>query len=379
MKITLSQNRLAQGLNYVSKAVSSKPNIPVLSNVLLEVDKNEMRLSATNLDMGINMWIGGEVEKEGTVTASGKFLTDFINANEEGKVDIGLVGDVLHVETESSKADFQTIASSEFPILPRASGEPFFTIKAEEFSEALEKVIFVCSTDLSSSQVQLTGVLFELTSEKKDELTLVGLDGFRLSLRSAKINRSSEDVHNLIVPARSLQELLKILSTEEATDIQVYLSESKSQIIFKFADIEFSVRLLEGVYPDYKRVLPKEHAFEFEVAKVELEKAMRVVNTFARSVQGRKVDFDLDVETGTLFLRSKVVDLGSNETKVMVQKISGATDFKGAYNLQYLMDMLNHIAGDTVRFETNGPLAPAVFTDEKDKEYTHLIMAMQRS
>jgi DNA polymerase-3 subunit beta len=150
-------------------------------------------------------------------------------------------------------------------------------------------------------------------------------------------------------------------------------------MIFKFADIEFSVRLLEGSYPDYKRVMPKEHTFEFEVAKSELEKAVRVVNTFARSVQGRKVDFDLDVETGTLFLRSRVVDLGSNETKVMVQNVSGATDFKGAYNLQYLMDMLNHISGDTVRFETNGPLAPAVFTDEKDKDYVHLIMAMQRS
>ncbi len=379
MHITLTQEKLAKGLTYVSRAVSNKPNIPVLSNVLLEVTRNDLRLSATNLDMGINMWIAGKVEEEGKVTASGKFLADFINATGEGKVEILLERDVLHVSTDTSKADFNTIPASEFPILPKAAGEPFFKINAGEFSEAMEKVIFASSTDLVTSKIQYTGVLFELMEDQPGKVVFTALDGYRLSHKTVKIDMATAITQQLIVPARSLQELMKIISSEGSEEVAVYLSESKSQMIFKFGDIEFSVRLLEGPYPDYKRVIPTEFAYSFDVKRSEFERALKIINTFARSGQGSRVDMDLDLETGTLTMRSKVAELGANETKLAVHNTSGSSDLKDAYSIQFLMDMVNHLKGETLHFETNAPLAPAVFTDKADKDYVHLVMPFQRA
>jgi DNA polymerase-3 subunit beta len=378
MKITLPQDKLAKALSYTSRAVSTKPNIPVLSNILIEVNKHELKMSGTNLDMGINTWIAGTVEAEGKVTASGKFLSDFINATGSGKVEMSLDGDVLHVKTQNSSAEFSTISASEFPILPRVTGTPLFTISATDLASALDKVTFACAADLVASRIQFTGVLFELTEEDPSKLTLVGIDAYRLSRKLVKVEREGKEAAQLIVPARSLQELGRILSSEGAENVEVYLSESKSQIIFKFGDVELSVRLLEGPYPDYKPVIPVENAYGFDIAKSEMEQATKIVNTFARSIHGNRVDMDLDLESGMLSMRTTVAELGKNETKVQVKNVAGSNDLKSAYSLQFLIDMQNHMSGDTIHFESNGPLAAAVFTDPKEKDYIHLVMPLQR-
>lgn len=378
MQIKINQDRIAKALNYVSKAVSAKPNIPVLSNVLLSVNKDKLQLSATNLDMGINMWIAGITESDGKVTASGKFLADFINAAGGERVDISLENDNLHVKTDTSKAQFQTIPASEFPILPKAEGDPFMTMKSADLITAMDKVLFACATDVTTSKIQFTGVLFELEESKTDKVTLVGLNGYQLSRKVVPITRQDEAAHQLIIPARSMQEMIKVLAAEDAEDVEIYLSGSKSQVIFKFNDIEFSVRLLEGPYPDYKGAIPNGFAYSFDVNKQEFDKALKIVNTFARTLMGNKVNLDLDLETGSLVMHTEVADLGRNETKLEVQNATGSSDLKDAYSLQFLMNMVNHMSGDTVHFETNAPLAAAVFTDKGDKNFIHLIMPVQR-
>lgn len=378
MKITLTSDKLSKALTYVARAVTTKPNIPVLSNILLEVHGSDLKLSATNLDMGIHMWIAGQGHSDGKVTASGKFLTDFINATQGGKVDISLEGDNLTVQTANSHANFQTIAAVEFPVLPQVSGTPLFTIQTQDLVSALDQVLFAASADLATSRVQFTGILFTLGSESATELTMVGLDGYRLSKKIIPIDQSDKSEHQLIVPARSLQELMKILKSEQVSAVEVYLSESKSQLIFQFAEIEFSVRLLEGPYPEYEKVIPTKHSFSFDVAKSEFEQALKIVNTFARNVYGYKVEWDMDLETETLTMRSSVPELGVNETKVSLKNAQGSNDLRTAFNLTYLLDVTNHLTGDLMHFETNSPLEPAVFTTKMDKNFIHLVIPMQR-
>ncbi len=378
MKITLPQDKLAKALGYTSRAVSTKPNIPVLSNILIEVSKHELKMSGTNLDMGINTWIAGTVDTEGKVTASGKFLSDFINANGSGKVEMSLEGDVLHVKTPNSSAEFSTISATEFPILPKVTGTPLFKIAAADLASALDKVTFACAADLVASRIQFTGVLFELTAEEPGKLTMVGIDAYRLSRKLVKIEREGTDAMQLIVPARSLQELGRILSQEGAETVEIYLSESKSQVIFKFGDVELSVRLLEGPYPDYKPVIPVENAYAYDIDKADLEQATKIVNTFARTIHGNRVDMDLDLETGTLTMRTTVAELGKNETKIQVKNVTGNNDLKSAYSLQFLIDMQNHMSGDKIHFESNGTLAAAVFTDPTEKDFMHIVMPLQR-
>lgn len=379
MKATVNHAKLSQALLYTSKAVSAKPNIPVLSNVLLEANKLGLNLSATNLDMGISLWIPAKVDIEGKVTVSAKFISDFVSASSGEKVDLELNGNVLDVRTEKSKASFNTIPGEEFPILPKVITEPLFKISVNEFVSSMDKVIFACSTDMSASKIQQTGVLFELLDS--DEINFVGLDSFRLSLRKSRAFgvRKNEAKGEIIVPAKYLSEIAKISQdTADVDTIEVYLSESKSQIIFKFGDVEFSIRLLEGPYPDYKRIMPDAASYSFEVPKDTFEKAVKVINTFARSNLGYKTLFDFDIENLTLKLKASVAEVGENETEIQVENADGVSDLNSAYNLKYLHDLVNHISGDKIRFETKGALAASVFKDNSDSKFVHLVMPLRR-
>lgn len=378
MKITLAQERLSKALSYVSRSVSSKPNIPVLSNVLLEVEGDDLQLSATNLDMGIHMWIGGKVDSPGKLTVSGKFLSDFVSASGSGNVTLEMDGQVLKAKFAHAKADFQIIPADEFPVLPKVEGTPLFTVDAKDLMQGLRQTLFASATDIATSQIQFTGILFSLPDGANGNLTLAGTNGYRLSENQVQVERESGDAVKVIVPTRALQEFVKIMGSENATNIEVYLSETKSQIIFAFAEIEFSIRLLEGPYPDYTQIIPNGHTFSFDADKSEFEKALKIVNTFARNIQGYRVDWDIDIETNTLVMRSKVPNLGVNETKIEVKNLSGPSDLKNAFNLMYLIEMINNIPGDTIHFETNSAIEPAVFRTKEDKKFLHLIMPLER-
>lgn len=381
MKIVINQAKLSKYLSYTSRAVSQKPNIPILSNVLLKVDKNHLNLSATNLEMGINMWIPGQVETEGSTTVSAKYLADFVTASNSDKVVIEQKENVINVKTEKAKANFNTIPSSEFPVLPKSQEKSLFVISSKELSSALEKVLFSCSLDLSAGKIQQSGVLFEFDSEDSEKINFIGLDGFRLSKKTSKISERALNVptDQLIVPAKYLQEIIKIIADlEESEDIEVFLSENQSQIIFKFEEVEFSIRLIEGPYPDYKRIIPDSASFVFEVKKSDLEEAIKVANTFARSNLGNKTLFDLDVENAVVKLRSNVSEVGENEAAFTVSSLNAESDLNTAYNLKFISDVVAHIKSDTVRFETKGALAASVFKDKNDSGYLHLLMPLRR-
>lgn len=377
MLITLKQAKLSRALSYVSKGVSTKPNIPVLSNILLEVDQGTLRLSSTNLDMGINMWIAGQVQSEGGVTVAAKTFTDFVAEMVDDKVTLTVDKNVLTVASDNAQAEFQTIPATEFPILPKLSGEPVLSVASDQLVAALAKVIFACSTDNSPGKSQQTGVYFEL-QEGESQLTLVGLDGYRLSAKKLKVKRTGEAAFSAIVPGRPLLELSKILQSEvEIDSVELYINSTKSQALFKFGEIEFSIRLLEGPFPDYKKVMPSDFAYSCEMSKREFEQGIRIINTFARSVLGSRSNFDLDPDSGIVTLSSSVTDLGSNETKIKAANITGEL-LKSAYNLRYISDMAGVIEGEKIIFQTKSPLAAAVFQDSGDPDFLHIIMPLRR-
>lgn len=380
MKITINHKRLAQALSYTSKAVSNKPNIPVLSNVLLKADDNGLHLSATNLDMGIDLWIPCQVEEKGEVTVSARFIADFVNVASGDTVEMSLEKNIVRVKTKSSEATFNTIPSKEFPVLPTVGDKKAFSIRAHDFILSMNKVIFSCSTDLSAGKIQLSGVLFDI-AQNGSSIDFIGLDSFRLSKRTTAIQEFSKDIEKaeIIVPARYLQELVRILQDfEQVETVDVYISKNKSQIIFSFDDVKFSIRLLEGPYPDYKRILPDDFSFTFEISKNDFEQAIKIINTFARSNLGNKTLMDMNLEKSEVTLKANVSDIGENETEVHVEKIDGPSDLNTAYNLRYLQDLVNHITGKTLIFETKGQLAATLFKDKTDKQFLHLIMPLRR-
>lgn len=381
MKITINYDKLAKALLYTSRAVSAKPNIPVLSNVLLDVSKNGMKLSATNLDMAINMWIPGVVEEEGSITVSAKYIADFVSASKSDNVLISQRDNVLEVKTNKSKANFNTINANEFPTLPKPHEKMLFSIGVQEFLTSIEKVVFACSTDISVGKIQQSGVYVEALKEEENKINFVGLDGFRLSSRVTKVNKIEKDnfLEPLIIPSKYITEVAKIAQdSADVDEIEVFLSENKSQVLFKFEDVEFSIRLLEGPYPDYKKILPDSFTYAFEVKKADLEDALKIANTFARGNLSNKTLFDLDVESSQVKLKSVVAEVGDNEAVFDVNSIDADTDLNAAYNLKFIQDAVSHIKSDVVRIETKGPLAASVFKDNKDEGFLHLLMPLRR-
>lgn len=380
MKVTLNQNKLAKSLQYASKAVSVKPNIPVLSNLLLDVDNGQLKISATNLDIGINVWIAGVVESDGSSTVSAKYIADFVSASSSEKIDIELKDSVINVKTQKSKANFSTIPANEFPPLPKSTEKPLFKIDSTEFVNSIEKVGFACSTDLSAGKIQQTGVLFEF-NESGEEVSFIGLDGFRLSVRTCKIKEYDKELKSdaIIVPARYLNEVVKIIQDyEDLDEISIFLSENKSQIMFKFEDVEISLRLIEGPYPDYKKIIPDSTTYSFEVNKADLEESIKIINTFARSNLSNKTLFDFDIESSAVKMRSSVAEVGENETIFPVMNPDGQGDLNTAYNLRFIQDAVAHIKGDTIHVESKGPLSPTVFKDKSDVGFLHLLMPLRR-
>lgn len=373
MDVTVTQENFAKALSYVAKAMSTNPSIPVLANVLIETTKDQLKLCTTDLELSISTLLGADVKKEGKVTVDARTLAEFVNFLSSGKLTLELKEKVLEVKNKTNSADFNIINAEEFPPLPVPEGKVTFKVKALPFSKAINQVVVSAASD--DSRPVLTGILFQSTTKK---LTMVGVDGFRLSRKLVDILRSGSKEFSYIVPARALQEVARISqdSCEEEDEIEVYLLEEKNQMIFKFKDVSLSTRLIEGEFPDYKQIIPKEAKVKFSADKESFAQTVKIVNIFARGAVGNKSVFEFTPSKNLLKLSAQVADVGENESSVEVHEVEGE-DLVTAFNTRFLSDMISAIEGEEISFESNGVTAPGVFKDKDDQDFLHIIMPMR--
>ena len=374
MKILVLQENLSKALNYINRAVSNRPNIPILANCLIEAEKEKLKLSATNLEIGISAWIGADVSDEGKVTVSAKLLSEFINSLKPGKVNLGVKEQLFEVNFVDNKAEFFIIPAEDFPRVPQSEGDYLLEVGALEFADAISKTAFASGTD--ESRPVLTGVL--LTAKEK-VLTLVGVDGFRLSKKEIKLEKGvkGEEIKE-IIPAKSLMDVEKLIHeiADKKDKVQIFYLGTKNQILFKFNNIEFSSRLIEGEFPDYQKIIPTESILKFTVPHEDLNNVIKIASIFARNVIGNKTRFKVEAEDKTLSLSASVVDIGKNESKVELTEIRGES-LETEFNVRYLSEMINAIKSKELTFQSNGPTAPGVFLDSGDPDFIHIIMPMR--
>ncbi len=373
MKASITQEKIAKALSYVSKAISTNPSIPVLSNVLIEVADGQLTFSTTDLEFGVNVVIGAETKGEGKVTVNAKTLSEFVNSLPSGKINLVEKEKVLTVENSSSSADFNVISADEFPPLPKPTGKPDFKVNGNIFTKGIEQVIISSATD--DSRPVLTGILFEATNRR---LSMVGVDSYRLSRKVIDIERIGAGEFKHVVPAKTLSEVARIARDlcEEKDFVDVYLLKDKNQMIFKINNVEVSTRLIEGEFPEYQQILPKDASYKFSVDKDSFAKTVKVVSIFARSAIGNKAIFEFIPAKNLLKLSAQVADVGENESNVEVYDVQGE-NLKTAFNTSFLNDVISVIEGEEIIFETNGATAPGVFKDKDDKDLLHIIMPMR--
>jgi DNA polymerase III subunit beta len=369
VKLSVMQENLARGLQVVSRAVSTRSTLPVLNNVLLRTEDGGLKLTATNLEIGMTYWVPGKIDVDGAVTVPARLLADIVlglPANE--RVDLELLPqETLHVKAGRFETRIKGIDAEEFPAIPTAGEKPTTRVAQKVLREALGEVTFAAAVD--EARPILTGVLAKFDGT---QLTLAAADNYRIAVKTMTI-LDAVDETSVVVPARSLHELSRVLSDTDDT-VDIVLSPARNQILFHLEGVDLVSRLIDGQFPNYQQVLPKTHTTTATVDRDQLLKAVKLASLIASSSANIvKMHIGKDSETGLTV--SAAADVGDNRSDVEAQVEGDGTTI--AFNAKYLVDVLQNVATEQFSIELNGPLSPGVFRPVGDGQYVHVVMPVK--
>src|SRR6266571_5472079 len=269
LKVTCLQENLARGLQIAGRAVSARGSLPILGNVLLRTESGRLKLTATNLEVGINCWVPAKVDDEGAITVPAKLFTDFVNSLPAGPVEIALNvrTKTIHLKSATTEANLKGLDAEEFPIIPAIPDKPTTRMAQGVLRRMINEVAFVAATD--DSRPVLTGVL---TTFDGNEVTMAAADPYRLSVRRAPLLTTVEPKVEIIIPARSLFEVARIVDDSDSP-VDILVTPNGSQVIFHTEEADLVSRIIEGQFPNYRQVIPTSHATRVTVSRDELLKA----------------------------------------------------------------------------------------------------------
>ncbi len=375
MKITCKQQDLSHGLSVVSHAVSSRSTLPILANILFATDHGRLRLSATNLEIGINCWVDAQIEEEGAITIPAKLVTDYVNSLPPGMVDVTVPeeSNIVNIKGGRSNTNIKGMDASEFPLIPSAEGgEPPITLDAATLKEMINEVAFAAAVD--ESRPVFTGVLVQVGNEK---ITFAAADAFRLAVRVAPLPGDTETRSDILIPAKTLTELGRILPAEGP--VQMIVTPNRAQVLFHTEQIDLVSRLIEGTFPNFRQIIPKEYTTRAVIETKEFAADVKRAALFARDSSNitrvRVAPGENDgLEPGSVTIEATAEDLGDN-----VSTLPAAVDGPEQqiiFNVKYLADVLAVIGSQEVALEVNAATKPGVIRPVGSTDYTYVIMPM---
>jgi DNA polymerase-3 subunit beta len=370
MKLQILQENFKTALFVVSHIAGKNSNLPILNNILIEANGGNIKLVSTNLEIGINYSLRGKVETEGSFTVDAKILNDYVGVLPNKKIDLAQEGDKLLLATDNYQTKINGQSAEEYPLIPNVDKDDGFTVDLLKFKEALSQVVFAVST--SDTRLELTGVLMNIVGET---LTLVATDSYRLTEKKINIQKIGERDLSVIVPAKTMQEVLRVIagSKSAATDLNVYINDN--QILFTYDSIEIVSRVIEGQYPDYKQIIPTISKTEANLSTMSLSRAIKAASLFTKSGVN---DINLDFPKGKdkVIVSSASGLTGENITEVEA-KTSG-DDNGVVVNYRYIMDGLNNIHTDSVNLNVVDGNTPLVLRPDTGDDYLYIIMPIKQ-
>lgn len=362
MKLQVTQENLNRALGTVARVANARNPLPVLANVLIRADNNRLSIAATNLDIAITQYVGAKISNEGSITVPARLMQDFIGTLPGGVIDLNLDDAQLHISTEQYTSVINGIVADEFPVMPTIAGGSSWTVAAPLLKKALQQVVFAASND--ESRPVLTGVLLHTIDDK---LYMAATDSYRLAEKDLGPNKTPV---NLLIPATAMQDLLRILGDAED---EVKVTHDDQQVRFQVGDVELVARLLEGKYPDYRKLIPQSFAVTATVKRADFINVTKVSSLFARESAG-SVTVEVDESTGKLSIRSIASQLGENTATATGTMIGSGSI---TLNSRYLLDALQALTTDEVVFGFNGKLEATLLKDASNATYNHIIMPLK--
>ncbi len=372
MKVSVSQQDLAHGLSMVSRAVSPRSTLPVLANVLIATDEGRIRLSATNLELGISCWIKAVVEEDGSITIPARTISDLVGTLPADRVEMSLNErtQTLNVRCGTNTTDIKGIDAQEYPPLPLPEKSGGMELNVAEMKEMIQQVAFAASSD--EARPVLQGVLTQIEGTA---ITMAATDGFRISVRSSSVSNPTNRSISVIIPARAMNELARIATNGDAT-VSMSIPEGRGQVVFNLKDAELVSQLIEGNFPDYKVIIPRSYKTHTILSTPNFQKACRQAEIIARDGNNIVRLHIQPKEDGPGMVELSATSEETGNSEVQIDANIDGDGLLIAFNVRYLREVLDVIKTPSVALETNANNTPATVKPIGEDEFTHVIMPM---
>jgi len=373
MRLSCLQENLSRGLALVSRAVATRTTLPITQNILMEADQSMLKLSATNLELGITTWVGAKIDEEGAITIPARLMTDFINSLPSDQVDMDVTARPLgiHFKCARFEAHINGTDAQEFPPIPTVEQGITARIHPQVLRTAISKVVFAAATE--ETRPVLTGIKIEISGQK---FTLAGADGFRLAVYNGDLLEPAAEDAEAIVPARTFSELQRLLIDQEEP-VELVITPSKSQLLVHLKGVELVSQLIQGTFPNYSQLIPQSSGTKAIVELQEFSRAARAASIFARD-GGGIIRLEMvqgpGGATGKMLVKSSAEEAGDNQGEIDA-RIEG-DEAKIAFSSRYLTDVLSVLERGQVALETTTPSSPGVIKSVGNDNYVHVVMPM---
>ena len=363
MKIICTQENLKAGLQQVSRIVGTSSTLPILNNVLLKTENGQLKISATNLEMGISTIIRCKIEKEGSVCLSAKVLLDLVNNLPNENIVISEEESEVLVATDRYQTKIKSFPVDDFPLIPEIDDGDQVSISATNLKSSLDSVAFAVST--SETQPEISGVLLKFDG---NTLTITATDRYRLAEKS--LTTQSQANRSVIIPHRSVNELSRVLN---GVDEQIELHISPTQIAVAVNDTYLVSRLIDGQYPEYSQIIPTETGAMITLEHNDLLSALRTSGIFSRGAGS--VTLMYDEEKQSLHVTSASQGVGESLVEIPCSIHSGSGSV--ILNYRYMLDLLTNTNPTTLELSIINDENPVVFREQGDPNYLYLIMPIR--
>lgn len=370
MRVSCLQEILSKGLNTVGRAVPTRTTLPITQNVLIQTDRGMIKLSATNLEIAISTWVGAEIQSDGEITVPARLLTEFVNSLPNDRIDLegSIEPQSLTLKCNRHDARIVGTAAAEFPPIPQVDGNVLVKLDPQDLRVAISEVAFAAATE--DSRPVLTGLKIELEGSK---FTFASADGFRLAVHTGVLREPVEEPTQIIIPARTMMELNRLLSDQEDL-IELRIDSSRGQALFRLKNVELVSQLIQGTFPNYAQLIPERFTTRASLPVQDLLRATRTASVFARDGAGIIRLHVQPGSPGTIQIIARADEIGENAVD-MDANVEGE-EAKVAFSSKYLMDVLGVISKDEVAIEVTTPSSPGVFRPLNSQNYVHVIMPM---
>lgn len=374
MKISILQENFKKALQIVSRIAGKNINLPILNNILIEVDDKKIELISTDLELGVVSKVRGKIEKKGRYTVDSKLISDYILLLPNKKIDIKLENKNFLIECDNYKTSIKGESAEDFPLIPEVSEENYYEINISDFKKALSQTIFAVAG--SETRIELSGVLFDFS---ENNLILAATDSYRLAEKSIEIKNKNNQSKKVIIPAKTLQEVNRIITlidNEEFTESIIGVCLTDNQVLFTLGDTKLVSKLIEGQYPDYKQIIPSKQETSIVIEKNELIRAIKTSSIFSRAGVN---DINLDFPSGKnkVIVSSTSSHSGDNiaELEAQVRGIDNSI----VVNYKYLLEGINNIPGDNILMDIINGNTPCVLRPEKQEDkYLYIVMPIKQ-